>query len=168
MVSCFRAGRWEKDTIIFGAAKKLLGPSYLVTALESYTIWPLKTPLPLKCCSNVKSLKQLLGLIVQSSRKRLSVLANSKDILKKTCHKCLKLGRLVETLMLKYSKSNSHSKIISPHCVFLCLYLLLFRFSEFSMVFYRLQPPMLQRRRHKFLTGKTVPPPPRRCCHSCV
>ena len=34
MVSFFTAGNWEKDTI-FGAARKIFGPSYFVTALLS-------------------------------------------------------------------------------------------------------------------------------------
>ena len=33
MVSFFTAGSWEKDTI-FGAASKIFGASYFVTALE--------------------------------------------------------------------------------------------------------------------------------------
>ena len=32
MVSFFTAGSWEKDTI-FGAARKIIGPSYFVMAL---------------------------------------------------------------------------------------------------------------------------------------
>ena len=37
MVSFFTAGSWEKDTI-FGAARKIFGPSYFVTVLQTVAL----------------------------------------------------------------------------------------------------------------------------------